>query len=124
MPAKKASKRAAEEPNVDYSKHRDTEKLSQKPISANLLIIFQIADTMPGYGKEMLLSEVKPFVREKIYFKQQEIADRFKVTLDCVKQWCKAKKLQHSLKVPGGTIRYTLADVEQFEELTGRSPKN
>lgn len=89
--------------------------------SAFLPIIFQIADSLPGYGRDALIMDVKPFVREKLYFSQKEIAARYKVTLDCVKQWCKAKKLQHSLKIPGGTIRYTLADLDRFEELTGRT---
>lgn len=89
--------------------------------SSYLPIIFQIADSLPGYGRDALIMDIKPFVREKMYFTQKEIAARYKVTLDCVKQWCRAKKLQGTLKVPGGTVRYTLADLERFEDLTGRT---
>jgi len=89
--------------------------------SSFLPIIFQIADSLPGYGRDALIMDIKPFVREKVYFTQKEIAARYKVTLDCVKQWCRGKKLCGSLKVPGGTVRYTLADLDRFEELTGRT---
>lgn len=79
-------------------------------------IILSLADTLPGYGRDRMLEELEPLIRAKKYFTVQEIAERYCVTQQTVKNWAKGKTLVPSLRVGEGCVRYSAADLAEFEK--------
>lgn len=87
-------------------------------ISNTTQAILALADTLPG-GREAFLAEIAPIVGDKIYFSAESVAERYDVSLSCVKKWRESGKLKPSLKVGEGTARYSLADLIGFEQANG-----
>lgn len=84
------------------------------------LAMLTLADaTLPG-GRNQLIDELLPLLAEKKYFSAETVARRYDVSLSCVKSWAAKRLLTPSFKIPGGTARYTLADLHAFEKLSGR----
>ena len=88
-------------------------------MNATTAAILVMCDSLPG-GREQLLNDLIPLMADKIYFSHEAIARRYDVSLSAVKVWRSKNLLTPSLKIPGGTARYTLADLHRFEELSGR----
>lgn len=88
-------------------------------MTATTLAILALADALPG-GRESLLNDLAPLCGTKVYYSPEAVAQRYDVSLSCVKAWRAKGMLVPSVKIPGGTARYTLADLIKFESLTGR----
>lgn len=88
-------------------------------MNATSAAILTMADALPG-GREQLLNDLMPLMAEKIFFSPEAVARRYDVSLAAVKVWKTKGLLNPSLKIPGGTARYTLADLHKFEQLSGR----
>lgn len=88
-------------------------------MNATTVAILALADSLPG-GRNALLQDLAPLVGDKLYFSPEAVAKRYDVSLSCVKTWRAKGLLTPSMKIPGGTARYTLADLMQFESSTGR----
>lgn len=88
-------------------------------MNATTVAILALADALPG-GREALLKDLAPLCGDKLYFSPEAVARRYDVSLSCVKMWRRKGLLTPSMKIPGGTARYTLADLMQFESSTGR----
>lgn len=88
-------------------------------MNATSAAILTMADALPG-GREQLLNDLMPLMAEKIFFSPEAVARRYDVSLAAVKVWRSKNLLVPSLKIPGGTARYTLADLHKFEKLSGR----
>lgn len=88
-------------------------------MNATTAAILTMCDSLPG-GREQLLTDLMPLVADKVYFSPESVARRYDVSLAAVKVWRKKNLIVPSLKIPGGTARYTLADLHRFEELSGR----
>lgn len=86
---------------------------------ATTAAILTMCDSLPG-GREQLLNDLTPLLADKVFFSPEAIAKRYDVSLATVKVWRSKNLLTPSLKVPGGTARYTLADLHRFEEISGR----
>lgn len=86
---------------------------------ATTAAILTMADALPG-GREQLLNDLMPLMADKIFFSPEAIARRYDVSLPTVKLWRAKGLLCPSLKIPGGTARYTLSDLHKFEKLSGR----
>ena len=92
-------------------------------MNATTAAILTMCDSLPG-GREQLLNDLMPLMAEKIYFSPEAIARRYDVSLAAVKVWRSKGLLAPSLKIPGGTARYTLADLHRFETISGRKEEN
>lgn len=88
-------------------------------MKATTAAILTMADALPG-GREQLLNDLMPLMAEKIFFSAESVAKRYDVSIPTVKVWRSKKLLIPSLKIAGGTARYTLADLHRFEQLAGR----
>ena len=88
-------------------------------MNATTVAILALADALPG-ERETLLKDLAPLCGDKLYFSPEAVARRYDVSLSCVKMWRRKGLLTPSMKIPGGTARYTLADLMQFESSTGR----
>ncbi len=86
---------------------------------ATTAAILTMCDSLPG-GRDQLLTDLVPLLADKVYFSPEAIAKRYAVSLSAVKVWRSKNLLVPSLKIPGGTARYTLADLHRFEEISGR----
>lgn len=75
-----------------------------------------MADSIPGYSREILLAEVEPLIAAKKFYTVKELAERYEVTIQTIKNWASDKKLIPTLKVGDGCIRYSAADLAEFEK--------
>lgn len=89
-------------------------------MNAITAIILQIADAALEGGRQQLFREIAPLMQQEIFLSAASVAKRYDVSLQTVKHWRREGKLTPSLKIKDGTARYTLADLEKFQEITGR----
>ena len=88
-------------------------------MNATTVAILSLSDALPG-GREAFLKDLAPLCGDKLYFSPEAVAKRYDVSLSCVKMWRSKGLLTPSMKIPGGTARYTLSDLMKFETSTGR----
>ena len=89
-------------------------------MKAETAAILALADTIYPHGREDLIADLHTLIRDKKFLTIEDVAERYQVSPSCVKQWRAAGKITPSLKMAGGTVRFTLADLEKYEELNGR----
>lgn len=89
-------------------------------MKSNTLAILTLADAVFPGGRAELLDDLMPLCRDKVYFSPEAVAKRYDVSLSCVKVWRAKGLLVPSLKIPGGSVRYTLLDLANFEQSSGR----
>lgn len=75
-----------------------------------------MADSIPGYSREILLTEIEPLIAAKKFYTVKELAERYEVTVQTIKNWASDKKLVPTLKVGDGCVRYSAADLAEFEK--------
>lgn len=75
-----------------------------------------MADSITGYGRNQLLADLEPLITAKKFYTTQELAERYEVTIQTIKNWAKDKKLVPTLKVGDGCVRYSAADLAEFEK--------
>lgn len=91
----------------------------------NLIPTFlMLANEIPGYSAAKFLQEVRSWVKDDIFYSQQEIADKYNVSIQTVKKWCADGDLKPSFKRPNGTIRYRETDLLELENNRGVTPVN
>ena len=83
-----------------------------KPQTLAMLVL---ADSVFPKGREEFIRDLIPSLALKKFLTIEDIAERYQVSISAVKTWIAAGKLVPALKIPGGTARYTLADVLNFE---------
>ena len=83
---------------------------------AETLAILNMADAIPGYGKEELLKDLQFILPEKQYYSCEELAKRYGITIQTLKNWAKDKLLVPDFKVGSGCVRYSAAIVAAFEK--------
>lgn len=88
-------------------------------MDATTSAILNLLDTLPQ-GRSSILSDLAPQISDKVFFSPEAVAKRYDVSLSCVKTWRAKGLLIPSMKIPGGTARYTLADLAAFEKRAGK----
>ena len=88
----------------------------------NLLTVklLDIADMLFPRGRDEFLDDVMPVLKDRHFYTTEELAERYRVTPNTIKNWRAQGKLVPSLKIPGGSVRYSPADLHNFECETGR----
>lgn len=74
------------------------------------------ADTIPGYGRTQLIKDMIPLIKDEVLFTYKEVAEHFKVSYPCIRNWVAVGKISPSIRIPGGTVRFTLADLQNFKD--------
>jgi hypothetical protein len=77
--------------------------------------LLNMADAIPGYGRECLLADVELLIAQKKYFSCEELSLRYGVTIQTLKNWESDGKLVPDLRVGKGCVRYSAAAVAEFE---------
>ena len=88
-------------------------------MKAETLAVLQVADLVVPGGRAAFLADIVPLVAAEKFFTTEDVAERYSVSIPTVKYWRSSGKLVPTFKVPGGSVRYTLADLQRFE-LTGK----
>lgn len=83
---------------------------------AETLALLNMADAIPGYGREALLQDVELLIAQKKYFTIDELATRYGVTTQTLRNWEKDEILIPDLRVGKGCVRYSAAAVAEFEK--------
>ena len=89
-------------------------------MKAATLTVLQVADLVVPGGRNAFLDDIVPLVASKRFFSTEDVAERYSVSIPTVKNWRASGRLVPTLKIPGGSVRYTLADLVQFEKQTGK----
>ena len=82
--------------------------------------LLTVADLIVPGGRAAFLEDLVPLVADKKFFSTEEVAERYRVSVSTVKHWRDVGMIVPTLKIPGGSVRYTLADLQKFEQETGR----
>ena len=89
-------------------------------MKAATLTVLQVADLVVPGGREAFLADIVPLVAAQKFFTTEDVSERYSVSIPTVKYWRKEGRLVPTLKIPGGSVRYTLADLYKFEHQTGK----
>lgn len=85
--------------------------------------ILALADAIPNYSREHLLQDVEKLIASKRYYTCEDLAIRYDVTVQTIKNWHRDGRLVPDLRVGTGTVRYSAAAVAGFE-CTSNHPEN
>ena len=77
--------------------------------------ILIMADAIENYGRETLLKDVELLIAQKKYYTCDELAARYGVTIQTLKNWENDGRLVPDLRVGKGCVRYSAAVVSEFE---------
>ncbi len=83
-----------------------------KPTTAAILAL---ADAVIPGGREALLADLLPMMAKERFFSAEDVAERYHVSLSCVKQWRQSGLIKPSMVITAGTVRYSLLDLKRFE---------
>ncbi len=78
--------------------------------------ILQLADSIPGYSRNKLIEDCAPLWKGNKMFTQSDVAEHLDVTIQTIKNWNAIGYLIPTLKLPGGTCRYSISDIEVFKQ--------
>ena len=82
---------------------------------AETALFLQLADTIENYGRETLLKDVELLIAQKKYYTCDELAVRYGVTIQTLKNWENDGRLVPDLRVGKGCVRYSAAVISEFE---------
>ena len=82
---------------------------------AETIAILNMADAMENYGREQLLADLEKLVLDKKFYTCEELAARYGVTIQTLKNWETAGILQPDLRVGKGCVRYSSGAIAEFE---------
>lgn len=80
--------------------------------SAVLLFV----EALPNYCREYLLQDLEPLVSSTRYYTAEDVANRYSVTGQTIRNWEKEKILVPDLRVGKGCVRYSAAVLAEFEK--------
>jgi hypothetical protein len=78
--------------------------------------ILNLADSIPGYSHDQLLFDLEPLISAKKFYSAEELAVRYGVTEQTIRNWAKDHKLVPDLAVGKGCVRYSAAVLAEFEK--------
>ena len=78
--------------------------------------LLNMADAITGYSREVLLQDVEKLIMRKKFWTCEELAERYVVSIQTLKNWEKEGKLVPDLRVTGGCVRYSAFVIAEFEK--------
>jgi len=85
--------------------------------------ILNLADQLIKGGRQALIADLVDELAARKYYATKDVAERYAVSVDCIKKWRENGTLTPSLRIENGTVRYSLADLQKFEEKYGKEVK-
>jgi len=85
--------------------------------------ILNLADAVLKGGRQALIADLVDELAARKYYGTKEVAERYAVSPDCIKKWRENGTLTPSLRIENGTVRYSLKDLQLFEEKYGKEVK-
>jgi hypothetical protein len=78
--------------------------------------LLNMADAIPGYGREAFLQDVELLIMQKKFFTCEELSSRYGVSIQTIKNWEASGQLLPDLRIGKGCVRYSAAVVAEFEK--------
>jgi DNA-binding XRE family transcriptional regulator len=88
----------------------DVERLK---MNAETLAILNFVDAMGC--RSAFLRDIEPLVNENKFYSAEELAERYGVSEQTIRNWARDGKLEPDLKVGAGCLRYSSAVIADFE---------
>ena len=85
--------------------------------------ILNLADQLIKGGRQALIADLLDELAPRKFYATKDLAERYSVSVDCIKKWRENGTLTPSLRIENGTVRYSLADLQKFEEKYGKEAK-
>ena len=92
-------------------------------MTSQTLAILNLADQLVKGGRQALIQDLADDLATRRYLTTEDVATRYRVSQACVKKWRESGILKPSLRIGNGTVRYSLADLQQFERTYGNEVK-
>lgn len=89
-------------------------------MTAQTLAILNLADALLKGGRQTLIAELADDLATRKYYTTEAVAERYSVSKEAVKKWRENGILVPSLRISNGTVRYSLADLQKFEQTYGK----
>lgn len=77
--------------------------------------ILSLADTIPGYSRAQLLADLEPLITPQKFYSVEELAVRYGVTTNTIRNWEGAEMLKPDLQVGKNCVRYSASNLAEFE---------
>jgi len=92
-------------------------------MTSQTLAILNLADQLVKGGRQALIQDLADELATRKFLTTEDVAERYAVSKACVKNWRETGILKPSLRIWNGTVRYSLADLQQFERTYGKEVK-
>lgn len=89
-------------------------------MTAQIQAILNLADAVLKGGRQALISELADDLAARKFYTADAVAERYSVSKEAVKKWRENGTLVPSLRISNGTVRYSLADLQKFEQTYGK----
>jgi hypothetical protein len=83
-------------------------------MNAETVAILNLVDAMGC--RSAFLRDIEPLISEVKFYTAEDVAARYSVTEQTVRNWAREKKLVPTIKVGGGCLRYSSSDLAEFEK--------
>ena len=93
-------------------------------MNAQTAAILNLADQLLKGGRQALIADLVDELASRKYYATKEVAERYSVSVDCIKKWRENGTLVPSLRIENGTVRYSLKDLQTFEAKHGKEVKH
>lgn len=80
------------------------------------IALLAMADAMKDYSRDQFLQDCEPLIAAKRYYTCEELAARYGVTIQTLKNWEKELRLVPDLRVGDRCVRYSAYEVDNFEK--------
>jgi excisionase family DNA binding protein len=85
-------------------------------MKAETVLLLKLADTMSGYSSNALIADLAPMVLENRFYTTAQVAERYGVSKQTVRNWIDSGEMRVSLSMgDGGAVRISSADLAEFE---------
>lgn len=78
--------------------------------------ILALVDAMPNFSRADFLHDLEPLVNAGRFYTAEELAERYAVSEQTIRNWARDKKLEPTIKVGQGCLRYSAAELAEFEK--------
>jgi DeoR/GlpR family transcriptional regulator of sugar metabolism len=83
-------------------------------MNAETIAILNLLDAMGC--RTAFLRDIEPLVSGNKFYTAEELAERYAVSEQTIRNWAKEKKLIPTIKVGIGCLRYSSSDLAEFEK--------
>ena len=86
-----------------------------KKMKSETLAILNVLDAL-GISRKDFFEDLRPLIVEEKFYTAEDLAVRYAVSEQTIRNWAREKKLVPSIKVGVGCLRYSASDLAEFEK--------